>query len=1057
MSTIDSTNSGFDESMGGFVIPSDIFSRDYYHGLLSKPPLLATTKAQPYISPIGFFDHPVSKTIHAISGKRLVVSMWDHGISDGIMGVLKQMDIEWTSLEVVHIPVATDPSLGPPIVWVGVQPGILSYWKAAITALKCQEVIDANSIADCFVEIRSSAVTRSSGGGGGGGGVRFIDLFKVRDPLREGKDPFTATLSFPISAKETLDTVGPAGFSLDGGGEDNNIYLVTARHVALVESFEEIRIGSNADLQQIVGDMASKIESLDERGLAVENAIANGTATPDDRASLTLTSSKVAKLEDLHKHIDTQWGTVESRVLGELVWAPPISFSIQPASFREIQLDIEIIPIKGYDIFQSAKLAGTELQKHQVALKVIYVKLEEWVGQLQRLEEDLEIVLRASTIRYTTTLDVLALIAGEFIGVNQLNKKYQVAGSSSDKLPRTEGAQLEVKRPKRWKTRLSWLRRSRKKIEHQKTGAVTSDDNFIVPSRNIQLLKEASRSTSELSEYADAPAIGSIGTLLDLSSGINLDNCVAGLDLHIKLVEEKTSRYGEALNIAQCFDRALYDSQKLEKHISQLDLFTSWLYKLTERKFKIRLRGLDPTSRPFNEFEPPFVPSHPLDTKFCGRDDEMNQIRSYLETGSQQDYYPRVMALVTHYDTKYNSHMRTDQRKFEDVEKELGIPGQIDGSGQLTNEASKNPWHFVRNWMLKEGNHRWCLQAAEEVANKLGYLPVALSQAAAYVATTAFSLVKYLARLNENLSRYLGMKSEGYPEGVFSCWVLSVHIIMESNPHAIELLQLCSFLSPHGVSEELLYRVVGGIDWAQNDTSRLDEALDELVTYSLITRKSDSSSTSEEKESFWIHPLVQHREKNSYCKENIVVLEDNKERLAELRSVGARAAVRLVGWGVVGQAIDRQPKERVYELANMAHLDLCINQYLLKDIDIEYIGRENDEIRQRLKGELRKAEEYLDKSVEIWQETSMEWHSAAIGTLGNLGELKIGLQDYAGACECFRRAVAGSEANYGLSNTLTLRLLGNLRKTYIELGQFGEAEQIAEKIAQGENTLDAFE
>ncbi|KAF3086826.1 hypothetical protein TWF706_011352 [Orbilia oligospora] len=588
MSTIDSTNSGFDESMGGFVIPSDIFSRDYYHGLPSKPPLLATTKAQPYISPIGFFDHPVSKTIHAISGKHLVVSMWDHGISDGIMGVLKQMDIEWTSLEVVHIPVATDPSLGPPIVWIGVQPGILSYWKAAITALKCQEVIDANSIADCFVEIRSSAVTRSSGGGGGGGGgggVRFIDLFKVRDPLREGKDPFTATLSFPISAKETLDTVGSAGVFLDGGGEDNNIYLVTARHVALVESFEEsqveytkadtnqpqkeiVRIGSNADLQQIVGDMASKIESLDERGLAVENAIANGTATPDDRASLTLTSSKVAKLEDLHKHIDTQWGTVESRVLGELVWAPPISFSIQPASFREIQLDIEILPIKGYDIFQSAKLAGTELQKHQVALKVIYVKLEEWVGQLQRLEEDLEIVLRASTIRYTTTLDVLALIAGEFIGVNQLNKKYQVASSSSDKLPRIEGAQLEVKRPERWRTRLSWLRRSRKKIEHQKTGAVTSDDNFIVPSRNIQLLKEASRSTSELSEYADAPAIGSIGTLLDLSSGINLDSCVTGLDLHIKLVEEKTSRYGEALKIAQCFDWALYDSQKLEKHIS---------------------------------------------------------------------------------------------------------------------------------------------------------------------------------------------------------------------------------------------------------------------------------------------------------------------------------------------------------------------------------------------------------------------------------------------------------------------------------------------------------
>ncbi|KAF3211496.1 hypothetical protein TWF106_010216 [Orbilia oligospora] len=979
------------------------------------------------------------------------------------------------------------------------------------------------------------------------------------------------------------------------------------------------------------------------------------------------------------------------------------------------------ISIKGYDIFQSAKLAGTELQKHQVALKVIYVKLEEWVGQLQRLGEDLEVVLGVSTMRYTTTLDVLALIAGEFVGVDQLNKKYQVAGSSSDKLPRIEGAQPEVKRQERWRTRLSWLRRGRKKIEHQKTGAVTSDENFIVPSRNIQLLEEASRSTSELSEYADAPAIGSIGNLLDLSGGINLDNCVTGLDLHIKLVEEKTSRYGEALKLAQCFDWALYDSQKLEKHISQLDLFTSWLYELTERKFKIQLRGLDPTSRPFNEFEPPFVPSHPLDTKFCGRDDEMEKIKFYLETESHKDNYPRVIVnlhgmggigksqlarqfvkahkesctaiiwihaadtrtlnvtatdilngLIAHYDTKYSGRVCNGQRKFEDVERELGIPGQIDDTGQLIGKAAKDPWKFVRNWMLKEGNYRWCLvfdsidtkegverikdllpscehghviitsriivpdaeiisiphldsnssvrlllgkktsvaaevrQAAEEVANKLGYLPIALSQAAAYVARTALTLVKYLARLNDNLSRFLGIRSEGYPEGVFSCWMLSVQKIMETNPHAIELLRLCSFLSPHGVSEELLYRGVGGIDWAQNDTTRLDEALDELVTYSLITRKSDRSSTSEEKQSLWIHPLVQHWAKNSYCKDSIVVLEDNKERLAELHSIGARAAIRLVGLGVVGQPIDRQPKECVYERANMAHLDLCIDQYLLKEsvverdskdkklaaallrlgetkceweedhiaieilknsiqiytnilpedpnvevdllmarqrllgayfylgvdsfdygIDIEYIGRQNNEIRQRLKvlqpdpdpndynvfrcellqigyffktddpdqaaegienllakfrniegpdrvqkmyqstlgccaflylyrGEPHKAEEYLNKSIELWQESPREWDSRAIAMFEGLGVTKNELKDYAGACECFRKAAASSEANYGLSNALTLRLLENLRETYIKLDQFGEAERIAEKIAKGENTLNAF-
>lgn len=354
MSAIDSTSSdGGGDSLGDFVVPSDHFSINYYHGLPSKPPLLATTKPQPHISPIGFFDHPVSKTIHAISGRHPIVSMWDSGISDDILGVLKQMNIDWTSLEVVHIPVATDPSPGPAIVWIGVEPGTLSYRKAAITALKCQDVINTNGIADCFVEMRSSVVTRS------GGGVRFIDLFKVRDRLREEKDPFTATLSFPICAKKTLDAVGSGGFFLTAGGEDKNIYLVTARHVVLVETFEEskveyirtntsqpkmeiVRVGSNAHLQEIVGDMASDIRTLDRRISAINSAIANGTATPDDRAHLPSILSKVVELKDLHKYISSQWGTVESRVLGELVWAPPVIFSTEPG---RTTLDLAVIKI----------------------------------------------------------------------------------------------------------------------------------------------------------------------------------------------------------------------------------------------------------------------------------------------------------------------------------------------------------------------------------------------------------------------------------------------------------------------------------------------------------------------------------------------------------------------------------------------------------------------------------------------------------------------------------------------------------------------------------------
>ena len=107
-------------------------------------------------------------------------------------------------------------------------------------------------------------------------------------------------------------------------------------------------------------------------------------------------------------------------------------------------------------------------------------------------------------------------------------------------------------------------------------------------------------------------------------------------------------------------------------------------------------------------------------------------------------------------------------------------------------------------------------EAAEKVADILGYLPLALSQAVAYVAKKALNFVQYLERLRKNLTQFVGKAYSKYTDGVFSCWTLSVQALMESNPHAIDLLRLCSFLSPDGVSEELLYRGVGAIEWAQN-------------------------------------------------------------------------------------------------------------------------------------------------------------------------------------------------------------------------------------------------
>ena len=95
----------------------------------------------------------------------------------------------------------------------------------------------------------------------------------------------------------------------------------------------------------------------------------------------------------------------------------------------------------------------------------------------------------------------------------------------------------------------------------------------------------------------------------------------------------------------------------------------------------------------------------------------------------------------------------------------------------------------------------------------LGYLPLALSQAAAYVKKKSLNFVQYLGRLRESPTRVIGEKSSNYSEGVFSCWALSVQELIKSYPLAIDLLRLCSYLSPNGISEELIYRGSKGVEW----------------------------------------------------------------------------------------------------------------------------------------------------------------------------------------------------------------------------------------------------
>lgn len=131
---------------------------------------------------------------------------------------------------------------------------------------------------------------------------------------------------------------------------------------------------------------------------------------------------------------------------------------------------------------------------------------------------------------------------------------------------------------------------------------------------------------------------------------------------------------------------------------------------------------------------------------------------------------------------------------------------------------------------------------AAVVAAELGYLPLALGQAAAVIARQRIAYRTYLERLRAfPVQQYL-VREDGqlYPHGVAEAVLLSLNAV-QSGPHGdicIVIMEFISLLSPNGVYRNLLYDAGSAgclsIDGSMLSMAALDEALARLVEWSLL-------------------------------------------------------------------------------------------------------------------------------------------------------------------------------------------------------------------------------
>jgi len=148
-------------------------------------------------------------------------------------------------------------------------------------------------------------------------------------------------------------------------------------------------------------------------------------------------------------------------------------------------------------------------------------------------------------------------------------------------------------------------------------------------------------------------------------------------------------------------------------------------------------------------------------------------------------------------------------------------------------------------------------QAAIQLAQELGGLPLALDQAGAFLEETGCGLQQYLDLYRSHradLLRHRGGVIQDHPDSVATTWSLSFASVEQRSALAADLLRLCALLHPDAIPEELFLQGAAHLGpvlaTMGTDPLAFNQALAVIQSYSLLRRTSHEQTLS-------IHRLVQ--------------------------------------------------------------------------------------------------------------------------------------------------------------------------------------------------------
>ena len=318
--------------------------------------------------------------------------------------------------------------------------------------------------------------------------------------------------------------------------------------------------------------------------------------------------------------------------------------------------------------------------------------------------------------------------------------------------------------------------------------------------------------------------------------------------------------------------------------------------------------------------------------------------------------------------------------------------------------------------------------AMDTLVETLGRIPLAITQAAAFINRNKISVQEYVRELDldkQNFMQYLSKdlqdprREPGCPNSVFRTWKLSFDQIRTDSPRAAEVLSLMAMLDGQTIPVDLVRK---------DDERRVDfqTVIGTLDGYSMVNKEIGGKTCT-------IHPLVQLSVQ--------YILEESGQTVFYTGQAVQLIAERFP----VGEHENKAVCESL-----LPHAQAVLQPDTKSDATAASRARllHNVGWFEWRQGRYNSAYQNVLAAHEIWQRISRN----EIETIRSLHLLALVLRfrgQYEAAEEMNRRALAGSEKVLGVEHPDTLTCVGNLALVFQDQGKYKAAEEMSRRALAG--------